>query len=221
MDQKISKVPARIAVLPQDHRGFHIPWFVARLPDGSRDFRFADPAKKGIAVRTKKCWVCGGTLGTYFCFVIGPMCAVTRTTAEPPCHQDCAQYSVKICPFLTKPRMRRNDKDLEEFKKIGAEMPPGFAIMRNPGATCLWTCRDFKTFKVAGDNSGDFLIRIGEPGRIEWYAEGRPATKTEVLASIDSGFPLLEKEARAQGLEAVKALQEDRREVEDRYIPKS
>ena len=220
MDQ-VNKVPPRIAVLPKDHRGFPIPWFVARLPDGSRDFRFAAPEKKGLAVRTKKCWVCGEMLGTYFCFVIGPMCAVTRTTAEPPCHQDCATYSVKICPFLTKPRMRRNDKDMEDLKKIGAEMPPGIAIMRNPGVACLWTCRDYKTFKVAGDNSGDFLIRIGEPGRIEWYAEGRPATRAEVLASIDSGFPLLEKEARSQSLEALKALREDHREVVEKFIPKA
>ena len=63
---------------------------------------------------SSKCWLCGQTLGKHMTFPIGPMCAITRTTAEPPSHLACAEYAVKACPFLSQPRMRRNERDLPE-----------------------------------------------------------------------------------------------------------
>jgi hypothetical protein len=48
------------------------------------------------------------------------------------------------------------------------------------------------------------LFRIGEPTSVAWYAEGRPATRKEVLVSIDSGLPLLQEHcADAFELEAL------------------
>jgi len=35
------------------------------------------------------------------------------------------------------------------------------------------------------------LLHMGEPETVKWYAEGRLATREQVLASIDSGFPAL------------------------------
>jgi hypothetical protein len=39
---------------------------------------------------------------------------------------------------------------------------------------------------------------MGEPSQVEWWAEGRPATREEVQRSIDSGLPALEAVARTQ-----------------------
>jgi hypothetical protein len=40
--------------------------------------------------------------------------------------------------------------------------------------------------------------RVGQPVRTLWYAEGRGATRAEVVASIDSGLPLLRAEAERE-----------------------
>jgi len=192
-------MPPRIAKLPRDHRGFPIPWFVAKLPDGTRDFRIAEGYKNELAVRNKLCWVCGERLGRYMAFVIGPMCVVNRVTAEPPCHLDCAEFSATACPFLIRPRMRRNENDLPE----GHRAPPGEFLTRNPGATCVYTTLDYRRF----DAGNGKLIKLGEPTDVQWFAEGKAATRNQVRASIDSGYPLLLDLARQQGGDAVAELE--------------
>ncbi len=76
------EVPPRIAKLPKDQRGYHVPWFVAWI-DGVADFRVTDNAKLVRAVNERRCWVCGEKMGRHLAFLIGPMCAVNRVSAEP------------------------------------------------------------------------------------------------------------------------------------------
>src|SRR6267154_1896953 len=100
--------PKRSAELPRDERGYPVPWFVEWI-DGKPDFRVMDSDKLVEAIKYKRCWVCGGPLGHYKVFTIGPMCMVNRTSAEPPSHRDCAEFSVRNCPFLTTPDMHRRE----------------------------------------------------------------------------------------------------------------
>lgn len=174
-------LPPRIAALPVDDRGYPVPWFVARV-GGKPEFRAADGAKLDRALRESLCWVCGTHVGPHFTFVIGPMCAVNRNTAEPPCHQECAEFSAKACPFLSKPHMTRRENDLPP-----AAPEVGFMIRRNPGVTCLWRTRGF----VVHEQSTGVLFELLDPMSVSWWAEGRKATRAEVAASIDSGLPIL------------------------------
>lgn len=176
-------MPPRIARLPRNRVGYPIPWFAATLEDGTRDFTAIAPGRVDDALKFRLCWVCGTTAGAYKAFVIGPMCAVNRVTAEPPCHLDCAVYSAKVCPFLTVPGMRRRDKLPE-----GAVEPAGIAIKRNPGVALVWTTKLFTRF---GDGRGGVLFRLGDPVNVAWYAHGRLATAAEARASLESGLPIL------------------------------
>src|SRR5262245_40664645 len=196
--QHLPRMGGRIAKLPRDHRGFPIPWFVATLPDGTRDFRVADGHKANLAVKNSLCWVCGERLGRYLVFPIGPMCVVNRTTAEPPCHQGCAEFSAMACPFLTRPRMRRNEKDLP----ASAVNPPGDFIKRNPGVVCVYTTLSYRRVMT---RTG-YLFSLGPPTGVKWFAEGKPASREQVQASINSGHPLLLDIARQEGAEAVAEL---------------
>ncbi len=180
----IEKPPWRIAQLPVE-RGYPVPWFVAWI-DGKPEFRAADGQKFRRAILEKLCWVCGERLGSRLSFVIGPMCCINRVSAEPPCHLECAEYSVKNCPFLVKPHMiRREDNLPEEAKNPGGEM-----IMRNPGCICIWTT---KSYKIVEDGRGGRLIRVGDHESLSWWREGRTATRAEVLESVKSGLPNLER----------------------------
>ena len=121
MNMLTPHVPPRMQRRPVDHRGFPVPWFAAVI-DGEPDFRVADHAKWRLALKQRLCWVCGEKLGVHVAYVLGPMCVVNRVTSEPGCHLECAEFSVQACPFLTKPRMRRNDKSLPDATMDPAEI---------------------------------------------------------------------------------------------------
>lgn len=193
----IPEPPPRIKKLEIDERGYPVPWFVSWV-DGQPEFRVADGEKLQRCVREKRCWTCGDKLGRFFSFVIGPMCAVNRVSAEPPSHTECAEYAVRACPFMVKPQMVRRDNNLPPE----AMLPAGEMIERNPGVTLLWDCRSYTVVPMPGG----ILFNIGNPTNIRCYARGRIATKREVLDSIETGLPILMKSAEAQGSSAVAAL---------------
>lgn len=181
-------MPPRIARLPRNHVGYPIPWFVAVLDDGTRDFRIADNERKRDAIRFRKCWMCGETLGRHAAFTVGPMCALNRISAEPPSHVACAVYAAKVCPFLATPSMRRRDSNMPTDQLVPVA---GHMIERNPGVTLVWVTRTWKPFQPPVGPKG-VLFRFSDPTALHWFAEGRDATRAEVLASIDSGLPALQ-----------------------------
>lgn len=211
-------IPPRIAKLPRDHRGFPVPYFVQWMHgdkpcphgEGVPDFRVIDTHKFLVALRLPRCWVCGENMGRHRVFSIGPMCAVNRVISEPPSHRECAEWSVKACPFLSKPRMKRNMKDIPEAATDAA----GIHIDRNPGVTCLWETSDYRPFKPDVGGEG-VLIRLGDPDRVDWWCEGRAATREEVADAIRTGLPELVKMAQQDGADAMEALVE----ALDRALP--
>lgn len=181
-------LPARMRGLPIDIRGFPVPWFVAFI-DGEPDFRVIGPGKIAHAWTHQKCWLCGEPLGRFTSFVIGPMCVFNRTSAEPGSHLDCARFAAMACPFLVKPAMKRNESDYDPASGLpaGAVAPAGTMIRRNPGACAIWTSRNPHPFRA----NGGVLFNIGAPNTVEWFSQGREATRAEVLESIATGLPLL------------------------------
>ncbi|MEH2565366.1 hypothetical protein [Bradyrhizobium sp. AZCC 2289] len=53
---------------------------------------------------------------------------------------------------------------------------------------------------------GGALFNVGDPERVEFFAEGRPATHDEIVASISSGMPTLREMAERDGPDAVAEL---------------
>lgn len=206
MRPELSPLPRHMQTLPVDARGYPVPWFVEWI-NGVPEFRAMDPAKWRLALTQSRCWVCGGTLGRHRVFVIGPMCAVNRVTSEPPCHRECAEWSARNCPFLSRPQMvRREDETINNaMAETGSA---GCALTRNPGVALLWITHRgaYRAFKAGGGGTG-YLFELDAPDDVGWYCEGRPATRAEVLASIDSGLPLLRKPAEQEGPDAVAALE--------------
>jgi hypothetical protein len=207
---ELEPLPSRMQMLPVDERGYVIPWFVDWV-DGKPEFRAMDPKKFVRAIKEKLCWTCGQRMGRFMTFVAGPMCGINRTSSEPPNHFECAEWSARNCPFLSNSKaVRRVDE------KLGGDMSnaAGFVLTRNPGVTMLWTCLDYSVFD---DGKGKPLLHMGDPAHVEWYAEGRPATREQVDESIASGLPALVTIASQQD-GAMKFLNESCQRFE-RYLP--
>ena len=198
-----SEIPAKIKKLPVNKDLYPVPWFVAWI-DGVPDFRVIGPRKMQDAVQMRLCWICGEPLGGWMAFVIGPMCAINRTSSEPPSHKDCAVFAAKACPFLANPERPRRISNLPE----GREDPAGIAIDRNPGVVLVWITRSYKIYPV--DNG--VLFEIGPMESVHWFARGRMATRSEVMESITTGLPLLKKAA-----EEDKRPEEALQELDNRY----
>lgn len=192
-------IPEAMARLPVDDRGYPVPWFVEWI-DGRPDFRVTSRDKMARAVRLDLCWACGQPIGSKRrAYVAGPMCSVNRTNGEPPCHVACAEWSAVACPFLTKPAKRRREGDMPEESWFH----PG-SIQRNPGAMVVWVTRGTRIKCADADG---LLFDLGEPERVAWYARGRTATRDEVMASIDSGLPILRDMAESEGPAALADLE--------------
>lgn len=187
-------MPPRVALLPRGRNGYPVPWFVPQLPDGTRDVRIADPQKFAAALTKSLCWVCGRRLGTKVAFVLGPMCMLNRITAEPPCHRDCAEYSLKVCPMLAVPAMqRRRGTPLPD----GVAPIPGVAEEGNPGGAVLWMVRaagGWRTKRVPGG----LLLEVGTPFEVVCYRDGRPATAEEAHHMLNGALPKLQEVSQQQ-----------------------
>jgi hypothetical protein len=77
-------------------------------------------------------------------------------------------------------------------------------LSRNPGCCVIWTTQAPIVVKHRDRNG--MLFDIGEPTSVEWWAEGRQATRDEVMASISSGLPVLQKMAAEEGQDAIQQL---------------
>ena len=187
-------MPANMKRLPKDKVGRPIPWFVAYV-DGEPDFRFTDAGKIVTAIQRELCFVCGQKLnrvrnshhpkGT---FVAGPMCLVNRTSAEPPSHADCAEWSSKACPFLTKPKKVRRTTDMPE----DTIEPAGVMIESNPGVTALIDSERWGYYTVPDGMGGKgILFNFDRVTNVQWMSEGWAASTEQVLESIDTGLPAL------------------------------
>lgn len=211
----LPEVPSRIKKLQKNEKGYPVPWFVQWI-DGKPDFRVMDSNKWIAAVKLKLCWTCGEPMGKFKAFVIGPMCAVNRTSSEPPSHRECAEFSARACPFLTEPKRVRREAGMPP----GWETVGGVSIRRNPGVALVWITKSYKVFRAPGQEGVKVgvLIEIGDPVKTLWFAEGREATYAEVMESIKTGLPLLQSEALKEGDDALRAL-DAQVAVAMKYVP--
>jgi hypothetical protein len=182
-------MPARVRALPRNKVGYPIPFFAATI-DGERDFRVGAPRAYAACVFDQACWVCGQRRrAKENAFLVGPMCVINRTSQDPPSHIECAEYAAKVCPFMVRPNMVRRERGLPAG--VGNS---GVAILRNPGVCLVWVCESWNTYRPPVGGQFGVLFRFGPPKLTSWWANGRPASRAEVLESIDSGVPLLEAE---------------------------
>lgn len=93
-------IPKRMAHLKTDKRGYPIPYFTPII-NGEPDFRYQDQKKQQACVSYKLCSICGEKLtkGVYW-FISGPHGLANGIHSDAPMHEDCARFSINVCPHL-------------------------------------------------------------------------------------------------------------------------
>ena len=86
--------------------GLPVP-VTAKWIDGKPDFRQTDPEQMMRCVKFHLCGVCGGKLGLTCYWLGGPLCQRNRFFADAAMHRECAEESMRLCPFLNAKRWRR------------------------------------------------------------------------------------------------------------------
>lgn len=160
-------LPSRMLALPLDARGYPVPYFVEWV-DGKPDFRLVDHQKVIKCVVKRRCFICGEPLGKYMAFVSGPSSTLHRVSHEPPSHVECAEYAVRVCPFMVNPLARYREANLP--REVGEATP-------NPGITGISTTLGYHVLPGRSD------ILTYDPIAIAWWCEGREATGDEIEAA--------------------------------------
>ena len=186
----LPRLPERMSHLPTDDRGYPIPEFVSNL-DGKRDFRVVSLEHLANCVQHDVCWICGQILGVWKVFVLGPLPAIQGITNEPPSHPECAEFAARACPFLLLPKAQLRSIDNLNIQKL-PQRSEG-----NPGVCCLYTVRGYAYQK----EPKGIVFRTGRAVQVDWYTQGRPATRREVLDAINTSLAAAGRTGDEQAIE--------------------
>jgi hypothetical protein len=168
-DLSLIEQPERIARLARDVRGYPIP-FVAEFDDqGNPDFRALDMKKWTHAVNTKRCGICGQPLGGRMAFVGGPLSMANRLFTDLPMHRTCAEYALRVCPFIAAPKFAYSPKveGVRVATSVSDTRPERFGLGISRG------------FSVAQLPSGDIVLHAKPFEEITWWREGRQEGEPE------------------------------------------
>lgn len=138
--------------------GLPVP-VTAKWVDGKPDFRQTDTEQMIRCVKFGLCGVCGGKLGFTAYWIGGPQCQRNHYFADAAMHRECAEESMRLCPFLNGKRQQyRGDLPHTNLQEASGR-PTRMFLMRTATADMGW--RDLGksgTLIYAGDR----LDTVGE-----------------------------------------------------------
>lgn len=106
MNPRDVPIPDRMKHLPLDPRGY--PMFAMVITDQSGKAHFAvnNENKRQELINGDLCGICGKPLLRGRWLVGGPASAFHEHGAyiDPPMHEECVHYALKVCPYLAAPR---------------------------------------------------------------------------------------------------------------------
>lgn len=102
-------IPDRMAHLPKDRRGYPIPTMVMRDSDGRPHFQINEESVRQKIIREDLCSICGTKLLRGRWFAGGPLSGFSHRGLyiDPPMHEECVRYAMRVCPYLAAPNYGR------------------------------------------------------------------------------------------------------------------
>jgi len=160
-------IPPRLAARPRDRRGFPIPYGTLCADDGTPDFRVTDIERWIDAVNRRLCGLCGCTLGRRLAFVGGTRSHESRTFTDLPMHRECAEYALRVCPYLAMPNMTHAQKVTAQAEFLLAS---AFVTSERPERFALGITTGFDVLQ----HGVEYLLRAQPWLESVWWKDGAP-----------------------------------------------
>lgn len=192
-DRLTVELPRRMRTLARDPRGYPIPFIVLIDKSGQPQFTINDHSRTEECRRKRLCSICGKrfdrnpvTFREEFWFVGGSRCFLHEHGAflDPPVHYECAEYALRVCPFLA---ARRYSNRIDDRKLNPANMPANMALIREKGMQPALPER-FGLGMTTGyefrETQPNFGLYIADPWQyVEWWRAGEPINAPETGVS--------------------------------------
>ena len=131
------EIPKRMRTLDRDIRGFPVPYLVLIDKRRQPQFTINDVRKAARCDLWALCAICGKRLdrdqgAPMRWFIGGSRCFLHPDGAflDPPNHLECAEYALRVCPFLA---ARRYTGRIDDAKLDPDAKPDGLTLVRHEG----------------------------------------------------------------------------------------
>lgn len=122
-------IPRSLRTRPRDSRGYPIPFVVVIDNHKQPQFTINDHERVLECARKGLCALCGKRFISGLWFIGGPKCFLHELGAflDPPAHLECAEYALRVCPYLAAPSYARR---IDDRKMTAAAIPDGMIIVK-------------------------------------------------------------------------------------------
>jgi hypothetical protein len=145
-----------------------VPYTVL-VVDGVPDFKVIDLEAFRQCLLRRLCGLCGQPMGKTVVFVGGPPCEKNRLFVDPPMHEECVQYAVTVCPYLSDPahghslaRPVHEGRAAVVHQPIAASARPG---QERPPRLALFHAKGYST-RILADQS--VVFEVPQFTRVDW-----------------------------------------------------
>lgn len=192
-------VPARMAKLKKDRRGYPIPAMVVVDDDGRPHFQINDERIRQKMIAEDRCPICAGKLARGRWFVGGPLSAFSSRGLfiDPPTHDECAHYALRVCPYLAAPNYGREigartleGKTVEGISAISVDptvlagRPATFVAVMAVGQDYIQATGPFAAYGFAPSDIRYTRHKFGTVRRLEIWRHGGLVREPEELEAF-------------------------------------
>lgn len=184
-DRLALPLPKRLRTRPRDPRGYPIPFIVMIDRSGQAQFTINDVDRVNACIGKRLCSICGKRFENGLWFVGGARCFMHPQGAflDPPMHHECAEYALRVCPFLAAPSYA---KRIDTGKLKAGSVPVGVAIVRTDympasqperfGLGCT------QGYQVVKPRPGEIVFVADKWNYVEWWRNGVTVGAPDALA---------------------------------------
>lgn len=178
-----------MAHLVKDRRGYPVPAMVMRDGSGRPHFQINDELSRQQIIAEDLCAICARKLLRGRWFVGGPMCAFSERGlyVDPPLHQECAEYALRVCPYLAAPSYAKRidgatlkGTDRQHAVLVDPTMipdrPPVFVAVMAVGQDYFFARGEHAVFGLGPEHVRYTRHHVGSARRVEVWRHGERVT---------------------------------------------
>lgn len=169
------QIPKRMRVRPCDERGYPVPYIVMIDKAGNPQFTINDMVRVKACINRNLCSICGSRHDQLKWFVGGSRCFLHPRGGfiDPPLHLECAEYALRVCPFLAAPRY---SKRIDDAKLTAHNTPDNIKLVRIehmlPRQPEVFGLGSAHHMSVVHRGPGDFILVVDRWEHVEWWKDG-------------------------------------------------